>query len=387
MASNNSTLVPKLRFGEFDGEWEEKRLNDITLINPKSEDLPNEFVYLDLESVVKGSLVKKSIISKDGAPSRAQRLLKRGDILYQTVRPYQNNNYLFNPVDNLNYVSSTGYAQIRTNESNGFLYQILNSKKFTDKVLVRCTGTSYPAINSNDLKKIKLNLPTLPEQQKIASFLTSVDKRIQLLQQKKQALEQYKKGAMQQIFSQQLRFKPNATDAEELEVYPNWEEKKLGEVCDIKTGNSNRQDSGLKGKYTFFDRSQDIRTSDIFLFDGEAIIVAGEGQEFIPKYFKGKFDLHQRTYCIMGFRECNGTFLYYLISKKRHYFESQAVGSTVKSLRLPMFVKMKLDLPCLEEQQKIAAFLSKIDASIAQVSTAIQQTQEFKKGLLQQLFV
>jgi len=84
-----------------------------------------------------------------------------------------------------------------------------------------------------------------------------------------------------------------------------WEEKKLGEVAFITTGKSNREDS-LKedGIYTFFDRSEDIRTSNKYLFDTEAIIVGGEGQKFIPKYFVGKFDLHQRAYAIMNFGHC-----------------------------------------------------------------------------------
>ena len=137
----------------------------------------------------------------------------------------------------------------------------------------------------------------------------------------------------------------------------------------------------------FNSQSQDIRTSGIYLFDGEAIIVAGEGQEFIPKYFVGKFDLHQRTYSIMDFNKNNGKFLYYLIYKNRHYFYIQAVGSTVKSLRLPMFQEMKIKLPNIKEQTKIANFLSDLDAKIEVLSKSIENTQSFKKGLLQQMFV
>ena len=93
-----------------------------------------------------------------------------------------------------------------------------------------------------------------------------------------------------------------------------WKETLLGKIARITTGSSNRQDSHLDGKYTFFDRSEDIRTSDQYLFDCEAVIVPGEGQDFIPKYFVGKFDLHQRTYAIMDFEDCNGKFLYYAIT-------------------------------------------------------------------------
>ena len=143
----------------------------------------------------------------------------------------------------------------------------------------------------------------------------------------------------------------------------------------------------MDGPYKFFDRSQDIRTSKRYLFDAEAIIVPGEGKEFIPKHFTGKFDLHQRTYVIINFEGINGKFLYYSISFNSHHLYSHAVGSTVSSLRLPMFVKMPIWLPSLEEQTKIANFLSAIDERSNSVKQQIAQTQQFKKGLLQQMFV
>ncbi|AVC45072.1 hypothetical protein B4919_06915 [Francisella tularensis subsp. novicida] len=169
--------------------------------------------------------------------------------------------------------------------------------------------------------------------------------------------------------------------------YRDWVEKKLGEVAKISTGNSNREDSSLDGEYTFFDRSEDIRTSSIYLFDGEAVIVAGEGQRFIPKYFIGKFDLHQRTYAIMDFKDACGKFIFYKVYTKQNYFLAQAVGSTVKSLRLPMFIKMPLKLPCLQEQTKIANFLSALDDEIELLEQELEQLQLQKKGLMQGMFV
>ncbi len=132
---------------------------------------------------------------------------------------------------------------------------------------------------------------------------------------------------MQKLLTGKVRFKGFSEE---------WEEVRLGEIAKITTGISNREDSSEKGGlYTFFDRSEDIRTSDKYLFDGEAIIVAGEGQKFIPKYFIGKFDLHQRTYAIMNFNYLvvEAKYLFYHIYQNKNYFLSQAVGSTVKSLR------------------------------------------------------
>jgi type I restriction enzyme S subunit len=242
------------------------------------------------------------------------------------------------------------------------------------------------SINVGRLSNIIINYPLSTinsnEQTKIANFLSSVDEKLNLLKEKKSLLEDYKKGIMQKIFNQEIRFKDdNGEDFED------WEELKLGQFAKITTGSSNREDSNLDGKYTFFDRSQDIRSSNRFLFDAEAIIVPGEGQEFIPKYFKGKFDLHQRTYAIMDFGNNDGVFLFYSITHNKNHLNSHAVGSTVKSLRLPMFESMPINLPSIKEQTKIASFLSAIDEKIELVSNQIQDTQEYKKGLLQQLFV
>jgi len=187
---------------------------------------------------------------------------------------------------------------------------------------------------------------------------------------------------MQKIFSQELRFKD-----ENGESFEDWGEKILGEVAYITTWKSNREDSSLDGEYTFFDRSEDIRTSNRYLFNDEAVIVPWEGQNFIPKYFVGKFDLHQRTYAIMQFKSTSSKFIYYYILFYQSYLLSQAVGSTVKSLRLPMFQKMKLQYPSFLEQQKIACFLSEIDKKIENETLRVEKAEKWKRGLLQKMFV
>ena len=179
-------LVPKLRFTGFDGDWEKSKLNKFASLNPKNSVLPESFIYIDLESVKDGLLIKESVISKNEAPSRAQRILKDKDILYQTVRPYQKNNLYFDKVGD--YVASTGYAQIRTINDSQFLFQFLHTEKFVANVMLRCTGTSYPAINSSDLSSIEISFPTLPEQQKIANFLSSVDEKNNALKMHQEVL-------------------------------------------------------------------------------------------------------------------------------------------------------------------------------------------------------
>ena len=192
----------ELRFKDDDGqefpEWEEKTLGDVSEINPKTGFLPKEFIYIDLESVEKGILLKETNIRQDEAPSRAQRFLKKEDILFQMVRPYQGNNLFFDLIGD--YVASTGYAQIRTMENPRFLYQYLHLENFTAEVINRCTGTSYPAINSSGLASILITIPSLPEQTKIANFLTAIDEKITTNQTQLNALKQYKQGLLQQMF-------------------------------------------------------------------------------------------------------------------------------------------------------------------------------------------
>jgi len=192
----------EIRFKDDDGndfpDWEEKFLSEITEINPKSKDLPDSFIYIDLESVDSGKLLFENRIFKNESPSRAQRYLLKNDILFQMVRPYQKNNFFFDREGE--YVASTGYAQLRSDQVPKFLYQLIHTEKFVNKVLVRCTGSNYPSINSNDLKSISVLVPSKPEQEKISSFLSSIDYQIQLLDSQIEKSKTWKKGLLQQMF-------------------------------------------------------------------------------------------------------------------------------------------------------------------------------------------
>ena len=193
--------VPEIRLNGFDGEWEVKKLKNVVQINPKSA-LPEKFKYIDLESVVGTRINKIREEYKETAPSRAQRLAEKGDIFYQTVRPYQKNNYLFK-LDDVDYVFSSGYAQLRpkrTSCDSDFLLTLLQDNKFLSKVLDRCTGTSYPAINAKDLVEISIVIPKVEEQQAIGSYFSNLDNLINSHQEKISQLETLKKKLLQDMF-------------------------------------------------------------------------------------------------------------------------------------------------------------------------------------------
>ena len=191
-----------MRFPGFEEEWRHSTLRSECQINPKTEQLADTFLYIDLESVVKGQLVKTNYLKKEDAPSRAQRVLSKWDILYQCVRPYQLNNYIVRDDVAIQRVASTGYAQIRTNHDPDFFFQLIHTKTFTDQVINRCTGTNYPAINSTDLSGIEINLPGKEEQRKIGRMLSLIDQRIAIQNRVIEDLKKLKAAIEDRCFNQ-----------------------------------------------------------------------------------------------------------------------------------------------------------------------------------------
>ncbi len=173
---------------------------------------------------------------------------------------------------------------------------------------------------------------------------------------------------------------------QKIKIPKGWESMKLGDIADVKNGKSNTQDAISDGKYLFFDRSALIKKSSKYLFDAEAIILPGEGAEFLPRYYKGKFDLHQRAYSIISKNhKADSRYLFYFLFAKRNVFVKKSVGSTVKSLRLPMIQSFPVVLPPLPEQSKIAEILSKVDEDIEKTEWVIKNIEKLKKGLMREL--
>lgn len=170
------------------------------------------------------------------------------------------------------------------------------------------------------------------------------------------------------------------------EIPNNWEVKKLGDFLNVNTGNKNAQDSKEDGVYPFFTRSVTTQNIDTYSYDTEALFIAGEGI-FKVKYYRGKFDVHQRTYILTTKEgiECSMKFFQNQIQSRILRLVDTSVGSTVQSLRKPIIQNLELIYPPLPEQQKIADILSTVDAKIEIIDQQITETQELKKGLMQRL--
>lgn len=163
-----------------------------------------------------------------------------------------------------------------------------------------------------------------------------------------------------------------------------WQIRKLGEVCEISTGKSNANEAVDSAPYAFFDRSKIIKRSTRYLFDCEALIIPGEGAEFFPRYYKGKFDLHQRAYALRSFdKSIDIQFVYWYLIHFHKYFERVAVGATAKSLRLRHFEDLPIPLPPLPEQKRIVKILDEVFAAAAQAKENAEKNLANAKALFE----
>ena len=380
-----------LRFKKEDGsnypEWQYTKLKDYCLINPKTENLSNIFLYIDLESVEKGKLLNEKIIEKTNAPSRAERVLTVGDVLFQTVRPYQMNHYIYKKKSNLQVVSSTGYAQLRViNGYNNFLYHLLYSQIFNRQVSDRCTGSSYPAISTSELSKIMVNIPCFEEQTKIANFLSNVDTLIEDTEKELESLKEEKKGVMQRIFSQELRF-----TKEDGSSYPAWEKETLNKLCLIKKGKQlHKNDINNNGK--FYHLNGGITPSNYTNLSNTvkntiSISEGGNNCGFvkfnIEEFFSGG---HNYTLLEIS-KSLINKFLYYYLKFFEKNIMSLRVGSGLPNIQKKSLEGFLIKFPCLEEQQKIVDHLSAYDDLIETTQKELDKLKEIKKGLMQQMFM
>ena len=195
----------EVRFKADDGsnfpDWEEQKIEDVCVLNPRTEQLDDEFYYMDLGSIDHGRWEAPEIVNKVDAPSRAQRVAAIDDVFFQSVRPYNMGHYHYVAAKDKQVVASTGYIQARMrNGSNAFLYQLFYEERFNAEVNARCTGSNYPAINSRKFGEITVALPSLPEQRKIADCLSALDDVIIKAKNELAKWQELKKGLLQQMF-------------------------------------------------------------------------------------------------------------------------------------------------------------------------------------------
>ena len=384
----NVRNVPKLRFKGYNDEWKKIKLKDICIdfIVPM-RDKPKEFNgnipwcrIEDIEGNYFNGTKSNQYVSQETIDKMNLKIIPTGSVICSCSASL--GTYAINTcpiITNQTFIGLVCSEKI----SNHFLLNLMNTQ--TRKLKIIAGGTTIPYISREKFEEYNVKIPSLPEQEKIASFLKLVDKKIEKQKELVELLKKYKRGLLSAIFSQKMRFKDdNGND------YPVWEEKYIQDVCLITTGKGNTQDKEENGIYPFYVRSPIIEKSNKYLFDGEAVLTVGDGVGTgkVFHYVNGKFNFHQRVYKMSNFSGINGKYFYYYFST---YFYDRVKRMTAKtsvdSVRMDMIAKMPIFIPTNEEQDKIINLLTNVENIFLKNENQLLLLQEYKKGLLQQMFI
>lgn len=396
---SKSVLTPTLRFLEFDDNWQSEKVGNLCdCIVPgrnKPTVLVGDIPWITTPDITHNDKITYSKlglgISRDEAKRVGSKIVPVGAIIMSCV-------------GELGLVAVAGSDIVINQQLHAFipkplihnlflLYSLSTRKKYMDRV---ATKTAVPYMNKDNCNSVPIAFPSLPEQQKIASFLSAVDEKIQLLKRKKELLEQYKKGVMQQLFFGKLRFKDkNGED------FPDWEEKKLGEVAITFSGGTptSTKREYYQGDIPFI-KSGEIKnskteqhiTSDALKSSSAKLVRKGDllyalygataGESAITKIDGA---INQAVLCIRPVIDTQ--FLYFYLSGRKQDILEKYLQGGQGNLSASIIKSIGLNVPMRNEQQQIAKFLMAIDYKIDIVLNQITLTQTFKKGLLQQMFV
>lgn len=344
-----------MRFPEFSGEWVETELQDI---------VPNICSGKDRIS----NSGEVALYGSTGVIGRTNSASYKENIVL-VARVGANAGQM--QIGNAPCGVTDNTLVIDAKEWNYYIYYFLQHYNLNRLVF----GSGQPLITGGMLKRIKVRYGCKAERNNITRLLCLIDERIATQNKIIEALKLLRDAISGLIFNSMKNEKTIL----------------LGNVACISNGSGDVQDSdSIKrdGWYPFFDRSEEQKWFPTYSFNREAIIYAGEGQNFFPRYYKGKFALHQRCYAITDFCECLlPKYCLYFMNTLNSYFIRNAVGSTVPSLRMDMFQKAKIKIPTIERQQEIVSTLDALSLKCEneEIVRALYNTQ--KSYLLQQLFI
>lgn len=394
--------VPRLRFPRFEGEWRYLPIKQLISLssskfNPEKEDANVTSIELEHLSSGRGELLGFNHGEKLGS---IKNRFKKGDILFGKLRPYLRK-FLKAPFDGV--CSSEIWVLTGKMVQNDFLYAMVQTETYMDLVNVS-SGSKMPRSDWKVVSSGFFNTPEISEQNKIGTVFGAIDEKLNHLKKKKSLLEQYKKGMMQKIFNQEIRFKDD--DGKD---FGDWEEMKLGEVSEIVSGLSEEQNDQKKGylvtrietisngsidmnKLGYVETTKDMSTYK--LLKGDILFSNINSVSHIGKtaYVNENLDIYHgmNLLRLKVLTTTEPRFLYYFLNRTsiREYMKSicnQAVSQA--SINQTSLGKTKVLLPSLKEQTKIANFLSSIDAKINLVTEQIDKCEVWKKGLLREMFV
>ncbi|MFV0163195.1 restriction endonuclease subunit S [Empedobacter falsenii] len=411
-------LQPKLRFPEFDNPPSLFKLKDLTLKIGDGLHSTPKYDDLGMYYFINGNNLKDGIIFIDEKTKKVNE-----EEFFKHKKNLSTNTILLSingTIGNLAFYNSENVilgksaCYINTDENclkKEYLYYQLKTRRISKYFDDSLTGSTIKNLGLKSINNTDIITPSLQEQTKIADFLGAVDKQLDILNQKKEKLNLYKKGLMQQLFSQQIRFKDdNGND------FPDWQEKNLGEIGFFQTSSvdklsrENEREIYLVNYMNVY-RHEIIDNTTIKSFQ---VVTAKDNQIISCNLLKGDilFTPSSETpsdigHSVVIFEDVNNAVFSYHLMRFRpkielnlmysHYFcnipkvlnqlTKYATGSTRFTISVKSFSKVLVDIPSIEEQTKIAEFLSAIDKQIETVENQITKTETYKKGLLQQMFV
>lgn len=402
--------VPKLRFKEFTNDWKKSNIEDLfefkNGLNKEKEFFGKGTPIINFMDVYKLNSIHTWDIN--GLVELNESEIKRfsaekGDVFFtRTSETIDDIGMSATLVDSIENCVFSGFV-LRARPKNetfipAFTSYLFGISSIRKEITTKSSMTTRALTSGTLLNKVNFSFPdNKNEQQKIASFLSSVDKKIAQLQQKKALLEDYKKGVMRRIFSQELRF-----TKEDGSAYPDWEEKRLNKFIQIKSGISPSNFELEEQGATPFIKVEELNNCVKYQIDSRFYSNKTEGviepnAIIFPKRGAAIWNNKVRIANVPIFMDSNmmalvpdnshlkHEFLYYLIVYIQLF--KIADTSSIPQINNKHIEYIKFMKPQLEEQTQIAQFLSAIDTKIAIVQTQIENTQTFKKGLLQQMFV
>jgi type I restriction enzyme S subunit len=396
---------PAIRFPEFSENWNNTKLSEL-LKEAKKRNTDLKYGKEEVLSVSGEMGIVNQIEhlgrSYAGVSVHQYHVVEVGDIVY-TKSPLKANPYgIIKQNKKKAGIVSTLYAvyNVKGNNAHGefiehYFSLDANLNRYL-RPLVRKGAKNTLQVTDSEALEGKMHIPSVTEQKKITSFINTLDTKIDQLKKKKSLLEEYKKGIMQKIFSQELRFKDDNGNE-----FLDWEVKKLREVIEFRNGKAHEQDISEDGKYIvvnskFISMEGEVKkysdTQICPLEIGEIVMVMSDvpnGKALAKCFYideNDKYSLNQRI-CALKVKKINAKFLQYILNRNTYYLKfDSGVGQTNLTrdevLNCPLYIPKDKN-----EQEKIANFLSTIDDKISRTKTQIENTQEYKKGLLQNMFV
>ncbi|HDI7756206.1 TPA: restriction endonuclease subunit S [Staphylococcus aureus] len=389
MSNTQKKNVPELRFPGFEGEWEEKKLGEVAKIYDGTHQTPkytNEGIkFLSVENIK--TLNSSKYISEESFEKEFKIRPEFGDILMTRIGDIGTPNIVSSNEKFAYYVS---LALLKTKNLNSyFLKNLILSSSIQNELWRKTLHVAFPKkINKNEIGKIKINYPKKQEQQKIGQFFSKLDRQIELEEQKLELLQQQKKGYMQKIFSQELRFKDeNGND------YPEWEERRFADIFKFhnKLRKPIKENLRVKGSYPYYGATGIIDYVDDFIFDGNYLLIGEDGANIITRsaplvyLVNGKFWVNNHAHILSPL---NGNIQYlYQVAELVNY-EKYNTGTAQPKLNIQNLKIISVVISTnLEEQQKIGSFLSKLDRQIDLEEQKLELLQQRKKALLKLMFV